>query len=334
MSIGTSERRVNKVPSRIVEGGRASLGSFEGSLGRLDFSGVSALTRVKRLKRWVYVGIATERHYVGLAVVRLGYAANAFAFVLDTQAKKLVVDRALILPVTSVDVSDTTLEGARAAFAFRGSRIVYAREGTSERSSLSVRLKDLRLDAELDATHAPPAISAVVPTEHDLFTTTEKRVLLDVKGDMDVAGERVSLDQGLAGVDYTAGFMPRHTRWKWAFALGRVEGVPFGFNLVEGFVREAECAAFFDGKMWPLREGDIRFRESAPLGPWHVGTVADELDLRFEAHGMHEDRTNLGIVRAKFVQPAGIYSGKVRLGGRELVVDRMLGVTEDQSVVW
>lgn len=322
-------------PSPIVQGGRATAGSFEGSLGRLDFeSAASAWTRIKRLKRWYYFGIVTERFYVGLAVVRLGYAANAFAFVLDKSRGRFVMDEKLLLPLTSVDIEDTTGEGAKARFAFGKNRMTIERPRGRDAFAVSAAFRGLRLDAELEASMAPPAISAVAPTEGNLFTTTEKRLLLSVRGDMDVGGERVSLDGGLAGYDFTAGFMPRHTRWKWAFLLGRVDGEPFGMNLVEGFVKEAECAAWFDGKLWPLSEGDIRFPESKPLDPWTVATKGGELDLRFQPAGMHADATNLGLVRARFVQPGGLYSGTARLGDRTLALEGVLGVTEDQSVVW
>lgn len=330
-----SPRTLETVPCPVIRGGRAELGSFEGSLGPLDFSGAaSRWTRIKRLKRWYYFGLATERLFIGLATVRLGYAANAFAFVFDKARGRFVMDEKLVLPVSSVDIEDTTGEGARARFSFGKSRMSVERARGRDGFVLSAAFRGLRLDAELDASKAPSAISAVAPTEGGLFTTTEKRLLLSVRGDVDVGGERVSLDGGLAGYDYTGGFMPRHTRWKWAFALGKVQGEPFGFNLVEGFVKEAECAAWFDGKLWPLSEGDIRFTEGKPLEPWVVKTRSGELDLRFQPSGMHADATNLGLVRAKFVQPAGVYSGTVRLGERTLALEDVLGVTEDQSVVW
>lgn len=326
-------RTVGKVPSPIVTRGKAEPGSYEGSLGALDFSSAASwLTRVKRLKRWMYVGIATDTHYVGLAVVRLGYAANAFAFAFDKAKKTMVMDEKLILPLPAVEVADTTGPGARAAFAFRGKSITLARVAGRDAFELTTRLPGLHLDAELSAEGAPSAISAVASTEGGLFTTTEKRLLLTTRGDARIAGERVSLDGGLAGYDFTAGFMPRHTHWKWAFLLGKVDGVPFGMNLVEGFVKEAECAAWFDGRMWPLSEGDIRFTQKD--GPWDVRTKAGEIDLRFDPGGAHEDNTNLGIVRARFLQPVGLYRGSVRLGRRTLELRDMLGVTEDQSVVW
>lgn len=325
-------RVLGPVPSPVVVSGRAAGGSYEGSLGTLDFaSAASALVRIRRLKRWVYVAFATDRYFVAMAIVRLGYAANAFSFVLDKAHGGIVQKDTAILPVTSVDVADTTGPGANATFSF-GARRGSFRRAAGQTFHVSAAFRGLRLDVELDGEKAPPPISAVAPTDGGLFTTTEKRLLLDVRGEMTVGDTRVPLDGALAGYDYSAGFMPRHTRWKWAFLLGKVDGVPIGLNLVEGFVREAECAAFYDGKVYPLGEGRIEGKDAT--SPWTVGTTTGETRLDFAPLGAHADRTNLGIVRASFVQPVGLYSGLMRLGERELILTDVLGVTEDQSVVW
>jgi hypothetical protein len=251
-------RVLGPVPSPVVVGGRAAGGSYEGSLGALDFaSAASALVRVRRLKRWVYLAFATERYFVAMAIVRLGYAANAFSFVLDKARGGVVQRDTAILPVTSVDVADTTGPGAHATFSF-GARRASFRRAAGQTFHVSAAFRGLRLDAELDGEKAPPPISAVAPTEGGLFTTTEKRLLLDVRGDMTVGDDRVSLDGALAGYDYSAGFMPRHTRWKWAFLMGKVDGAPLGLNLVEGFVREAECAGLLRRQGVPARRGAHR----------------------------------------------------------------------------
>jgi hypothetical protein len=49
---------------------------------------------------------------------------------------------------------------------------------------------------------------------------------------------------------------------------------------------------------------------------------------------MHSHRTNLGLVKSRFVQPAGAFSGSVRVAGRELELKDVLGVTEDQDSLW
>ena len=46
------------------------------------------------------------------------------------------------------------------------------------------------------------------------FAATEKRVLMPVVGEAVAAGKHYDLDGGLAGLDYTNGYLARHTAWR------------------------------------------------------------------------------------------------------------------------
>ena len=203
---------------------------------------------------------------------------------------------------------------------------------------MDVDLRDFRLRVGLDAVNAPPAmtaIAAVGPARHGLVNTTEKRALLDVRGELEVGDRRFSLDGAFGGYDYTHGLLARHTVWRWAYALGRAKtGERVAFNLVQGFVGEPECTAWVDGEVFPLCEGRFAFDAGSPLSEWRVTTADGAVDLRFTPGGMHSEEKDLGLVASRFVQPAGSYRGTLRVGGRTLDLDGVLGVTEDQEVLW
>ena len=181
------------------------------------------------------------------------------------------------------------------------------------------------------------------------MNVTEKRALLAARGEVTVHGQRRSLHDALGGYDYTHGLLARRTKWRWAFALGRAKtGERVAFNLVQGFVGEPECAAWVNGDVFPLREGRFELDRDEPLAEWRVSTADGAVDLRFKPGAMHSDHKNLGVVASRFVQPVGVYAGTMRLGGsavggssaaaamagRELVLEGVLGVTEDQDVLW
>jgi hypothetical protein len=48
---------------------------------------------------------------------------------------------------------------------------------------------------------------------------------------------------------------------------------------------------------------------------------------------VREER-NLGLLRARFVQPAGAWFGTVRLPHRTVELDGVAGVAEDQELLW
>jgi hypothetical protein len=211
-----------------------------------------------------------------------------------------------------------------------------AREDMSPDYEVRLAAKGIEARARIQTEGAPQAISAIVPIAGGLIDTTEKRALLPVMGEVTIEGRRFSLDGGLAGYDYTNGLFARRTSWRWAFALGRARsGQRVALNLVEGFTGDAECGLWVDGELLPLAEGSFEFDRENPLSPWRVGTKDGIVDLRFDPIGMHAEERDYKLVSSRFYQPAGTYSGHIRVpGGPELELDSVLGVTEDQDMLW
>jgi hypothetical protein len=333
-------RDLARAPESIVdEQTRAPrLGSYRGGLPRVDWGplGVGAAARVLRHKRWLYVAIATGDVYAALAVARFGYASTAFVYAYDATEHRMLVRRSWLAPSFAAVVGDTGGEGCRATFRTRGASIVVERGRRESFYGVHVEADGLSLSASLDARAAPPAIGAIAEVAPGRFDATEKRALLGGRGVLRVGGRTTSLDGALAGYDFTSGLFARHTRWRWGFALGRlVGGVPFALNLVEGFVGEAECAAWIGDELVALGEGRFAFDRAKPEEPWSVRTADGVADLTMCPGAVHEERRELLLVGSRFVQPCGTWSGTLTLPGRPAVaIDRALGVTEDQDVTW
>jgi hypothetical protein len=327
-------RELSPVPAYAVDPrtGAPQLGSFTGGLPAVDWSRTAnPLTRFARHKRWVYVGIATDDVYVGLAVLRMGYVGGAFLYAYDASAQRMLVRRSWTALPSAAYVADQGGRRCRATFLSGSTRVDLA-----PMRHVRVATRGLELDVELDATRAPPAIGAIAEVAEGRFDATEKRALLAVSGRLRVDGTPRSLRGGLAGYDFTSGLLPRRTRWRWGFALGRDRaGEPFALNLVEGFVGESECALWTCGELVPLAEGRFAFDPSRSEAPWRVTTADDALRLTMTPGEVHRERRELGVLRSSFVQPCGAWSGSIALPGRPpLVVGRALGVTEDQDITW
>lgn len=318
--------------------GAPRFGAYRGGLPRVDWSplGRGPLHRVAHHKRWVYAAVAADDLLVAAAVVRLGYLANAFAIAFDRAEERVLFHRTSLAPTIAVRVGDTSGEGCRASFRGPGLAIDFERPEGGRDYRFDVRAKGLDLSARLASSPMPTPLSLVADLGGGLANATEKGVLLPVRGEAIVAGKRRDLDGGLGGYDYTNGLLERHTRWRWGFALGTTrDGRRFAMNLVEAPALAGECGVWIDDELVALEEGRFSFDQSAPLSPWSVRTADGALDLRFSPGGMHSDFTNAGVVRARFVQPIGTFSGSLRLPGRDTVeIDRVLGVVEDQDVIW
>jgi hypothetical protein len=342
-------------PSSVIEpsSGLPRYGSYQGSVPSVDLTPLEKqlarargsrfgvrrrLRRVVREKRWIYTGIASNDHYVALAIARFGYAATCFGYVFDAKSLRMATTFSVLGPPTACHVSDGMMRGSLASFRFGGSEAEVLRRPGSSAYTVRANIEGVRIDASLDTLGAPPAMTAIVPvgaSRDGLVNLTEKRALLGVTGELELRGARHRLDGALGGYDYTHGMLARHTMWRWAYALGRATtGERVSFNLVQGFVGEPECTAWVEGDVFPLREGRFAFDRDEPLAEWRVSTADGSADLRFKPGGMHSEAKNLGLIQSHFVQPVGTYAGKLRVGGKELTLDGVLGVTEDQDVLW
>lgn len=320
-------------PSSFVDAsGAPAFGAYAGPLPPVVFPELTFGKRLARRKKWFYVACVANDVWISVCVLRTGYAATLFAFAYDLATHKMLVDETSIGPSVACRVSDDAhAEGELAAFRWAGARVSMSRSGTDVR--LELAMKGLEVDVVIDESSGPPAIAAIGTLGDGSVDATEKRGPLGTKGSAKCAGRSVSLDGGIGGYDYTHGLMPRHTQWRWGFALGKaVSGERFALNVVQGFIGEKECAAFVDDHVIPIAEPRFTFDLSRPAEPWRL--EGDGIDLTFRPGAMHTQNTNLVVVRSRFVQPVGTFEGTLRIDGRDLVIRDVPGVVEDQDTYW
>jgi hypothetical protein len=333
-------RELSGTPESVVDpsSARPRIGSYAGGLPPVDWSplGLGGAARLARHKKWLYTALATDDVYVALAVARFGYASNAFVYAYDGTARSMLFRRSWLSPPFAATVGDTGGEGCYAAFRGRGVSILVERARREPYYGVHVETRGLSLNASLDARPAPPAIGAIAEVAPGRFDATEKRALLAVRGDLRVDGRTIPLDRGVAGYDFTSGMLARRTTWRWGFALGRLAGgVPFAMNLVEGFVGEAECAAWIGTELVALGEGRFSFDRARPEDPWGVSSADGAVRAILTPGAVHAERRELLLAGSRFVQPCGAWSGTLTVPRQgEVAIERALGVTEDQDVTW
>lgn len=330
-------RELLPAPHRVTDAaGVPAFGSYRGAVSDVDFA-PSPIERVLRQKRWVYVALVSDPFYVGAAIVRMGYASKLFAFVYDARARAIVGRASSMAPALAAKVGRSSRAETVAAYRFGRDRARFGAEAGGRRS-FELHAGSVTVEAELG--EGPPEITAVGRLtgggRAEGRSLTEKGVLLPLSGRLRVLGVDHALD-GFGAYDYTSGILQRRTAWRWAFAMGRdTSGAPVAMNLVEGFMGEPECALFTERDVHPVGEGRLVHQGGVdgPLGPWRVTTTCGAVALDFEPGAEHAEHTNLAVVKSAFHQPVGTFSGEVRAGGRTYTLRDVLGVTEDQSVVW
>jgi hypothetical protein len=124
-------------------------------------------------------------------------------------------------------------------------------------------------------------------------------------------------------IDDTAAYYERHTRWRWSAGVGRAaDGRTLAWNLVAG-VNDPDEAS--ERTLWI--DGDPR--ELAPCRFAEDLSRVDELE--FAAEAVRASDENLLLVRSRYRQPFGTFSGRFPEG---VELAEGYGVMEDHDVWW
>ena len=305
--------------------GSFASGSFRGALGDVDYTCVSSpWQRLRREKRWLWYCIAQDPWLVAFAIVRTGYVANCFAFVQNMNERSFSAHATRLGAPGNAQVVRRSYE-THADFTLGGASVLSA-HAVQQAWSIHADLGAVQLDAE--CTHDAAPLVAIAKVPDGTVNATEKGVGSVLRGSLRVPGHTIDLAGAVSGYDFTHGLLGRRTVWRWAFGLGKNrDGKPIGVNLVSGFVGPAECVMLGPAGPTPLEEPSFQFDATDYQKPWRLH--GDAIDLRADVKGMHTDNKRLLLVRSDFVQAAAVLHGSVR--GNDV---RLLGVVEDQDIVW
>lgn len=334
--------------------GYPRFGTYAGGLREVDFGGLRGPyqlplpVRVLKEKKWLYTFIATPKVVVLCAVLDLRYTTNAFCTVVDLERRRALFDQSFLnVPGPHVVIADRPGDGCDVRFRTVGARFSLQRPAGDPQFRLEVSVSRARtllappmnLRAQLTPSSALP-IAVIAPVADDgVVNVTQKTANLGVTGSIEVGGRHFPLDGGVAGMDFTHGYLARRTAWRWAFGCGRLaDGTRLSFNVVEGFNEASEKtnenALWLGERLIPLGRAKFSFDKRELLDPWTVATDDGVLRLGFKPIHAHRELRDYKLLRSNFTQPVGLFSGEARVDGRTLRFEAVPGVTEDQDVLW
>ena len=191
------------------------------------------------------------------------------------------------------------------------------------RSEVHVQTDDVRIDLRLSEAGGVEVLSPA----GDSYVWTRKQALVPVSGTVEVMGRRRAIE-GVAFIDDSAGYHPRHTSWMWSAGNGRtIDGRAVAWNLVTGIHDSAgasERTIWVDGASHEVNPVEF----AADLSSI---TFANGSQLRFSEWSARGEKTNLLLLRSDYRQPFGAFAG-VLPGGLELAEG--FGVMETHDVWW
>ncbi len=322
-------------PGAVVDAaGQPMLGRFAGVAERIEWDRLappwrrSALWRRFHHKRWHYAALACDEVFCAFAIVDLGWTCTAFAYAFERASGKLVASFSQDgLPGMGARLASHA--GGDSHFHFLGKHIDLTSEGPGA-YRLRLRCGQFAIDARFSG--ATPQLLAVGAVDGGALHATQKSAGMALTGELRIGARRMTLNGGVASVDYSNGLLARETAWRWACA----HSLALGFNLQDGYFGANENALWLDGRVIALGPARFEFDPRQPMAPWHVWTTDGLLDLHFSAEGMRHEDKNLLVAASHYVQPIGTFSGWVRadFDSPKVMVEKLPGVTEDHRSRW
>ena len=221
---------------------------------------------------------------------------------------------------------DNRVAGADLAVRFRGR----AGDGTAIAAEFDVRRP---------AGHE--SLNVVVPWTPARFQCNSKHAALPCQGELRAGDRRYALDPRscFAVQDWGRGIWPYRSFWNWGVATGWAGRRPARHQLR----RQVDHRHRLERERDPVQRSPAQDHGRPALGvrrgewrkPWRVvAPHSGALDLVLEPVAAHTPRLNLGLLATGGVCAFGRWRGRVRVEGRELAVDGLLGWAEEFAHRW
>ena len=192
-------------------------------------------------------------------------------------------------------------------------------------SRVRVNADDVQIDLTLEESGG---LEIASPAGHNgNYIWTRKQADVPVRGSLVMDGRRREID-GVAFIDDSAGYHPRHTAWMWSAGNALTsDGRAVAWNLVTGIhdaSHDSERTLWVDGV--PQELGPVAFAPDLSSVTFQEGGGLD-----FTEWSAREEHMNMLLMRSDYRQPFGTFKGMLP-GGIE--VAEGYGVMEQHDVWW
>lgn len=309
---------------------------FRSPMGRR----LGPLAKWRRFHQFQYFGLISETVIGGCALANLSLAGIGFVYLFHPASGRMI-ERRFKLPLSLGTRFSQRPDDGVCELRSGGNLLRLDNRGDTREKHLLVELDDgTRIEAafsEAEPLFQPLCIST--PTAVNGWVYAQKVAGVRCSGRISSPLGVFDLEQvgAFAHHDWSAGYMRPETHWNWACLSGLAGQRRVGLNLSCGVNETSytENCFWLDGELVKVDTVRFAFDRDHPLKPWQIDSHDGQVALRFEARGMHQERTNLGVIASNFKQIFGVFNGVLRPDGRpEVPISNCWGFVEDQYVKW
>ena len=292
-----------------------------------------------RIKKWDYYGVTYPGGYFSATLADLGYAGQAFVYLVDFTAKTYLEDTITIPFANGVKLARNSDAGAGKWQGRRGSLAFDVAGNTRTVVVDWERFGGRPLRAELTYDASGESTVIATPIGDRRFYYNRKINCMPVRGTVQTGNRSISIDPETSSgtLDWGRGVWEYKSFWVWGSASGFLDdGRRVGLNLGYGFgdtSAATENTVVIDGRIHKLADVAITYDNKDFMQPWAIRS--DRVDLTFTPFLGRTARTNLLAIRSEVHQMFGTYSGTfVADEGSRIRVDGLIGWAEEHHARW
>ncbi len=292
---------------------------------------INGIFKKLRFNQFNFIGLMGPELMAGFAIVDLKFVSNGFFYIYDRTANKLIETKKIATGLNATIGTDPS--SIKSRFSFPGLQI------HMNGNHVSAKGNGIEFDAELDTSMTNP-LRVCTRAGYRGWVFTEKTSPVTIKGTLTYNGKTVDISspEYMALIDWSAGFMRRHTCWNWAAIASTLpDNRSIGLNLASG-VNETgftENAFWIGGNLNKTDTIDFRFDPEDLMKQWEIRSFDKKVDMVFTPENYREEKTNAIILGSRFTQLMGTFEGRfVTDEGETIEFKDVPGWTEDHYAKW
>ncbi|MBN1946435.1 MAG: DUF2804 domain-containing protein [Bradymonadales bacterium] len=335
--------------SEVVTDGSFNLGTYGHDIPQVNpldarIAGRFPLPRAfksLRLKEWEHFALASEDHYISLALFNAKTLALAQVCIYSRRDGAIYFYERKAAP-WKMRIPQS-LDDSQACYRSSGFFLSIKNQLANGRFELEFDIAPQRtlpavsghfIGYEQAPTDQP--IVVVLPLKKHKAMYSHKYVC-PVEGSLSLNDRQVEFPRrssyGL--IDIHKGYYPWVMKWHWATG-GFFDGQDrlVGFNLTDNQVEDQdrynENCLWIDGKLFLLPPVRFHFDPHDPLQPWTIADRQGMVELTFTPEVIRTVDINALVIRSRYRGPFGAFHGRLRSGdGPELAIEKAFGMCED-----
>ena len=330
------------------QSGRLSEAGYSTSLV-LDYDRRSIKANALRIKEWDYYLITDGKIGIALTIADNSYMGlNSISFLNFEDKWEITKSPMTLLPMGRTNLPSSS-EYGDLRISKKGYELCFENHGNNR--VLTFRMEHFRGKEAISGCltlRCPPTDSMVIATPFPgapkAFYYNQKINCMPAEGSVTLGEDHYSFSRetAMAVLDWGRGVWTYKNTWYWGSASGRIDGVPFGFNLGYGFgdlSAATENMLFYNRAAHkldqvtfeiPKKNGKYQYME-----PWRIADNNDRLALDFIPVLDRSSRTDLKFLCSDQHQVFGRFSGKATLdNGKTLILRDFFGFAERVYNKW